>query len=465
MFKSVRLAAAIVATLSVGFVNGCAPVDEAVDTESTADEVKGRDGKDHWFVPSAASLSDAQAKVARHNDAINNAPNRRADHGPYAMFHQAGKPIRGAVLLFHGFSSRPHQMSVLAQYLFDNGYDVYLPNLYGQGFADPKASWAQTKLKPAFQVAVTKKLDEEGLGALIRNDPNRKQSDDGGLIMKLSFVANNPLNGDVAGALKAAGDYDDETRFQKFMDSNHGMYLTDAKERLAEIEGLAGPETNAAGGAATPGVKKIPIFTLGLSVGGAVALGLGEARKDRLSGVVAYAPLLRQFSKTTFPFAVEEFFVNGVGPLGTYNFSGWGPTFPMAAFTASNRFGSEVRERVRDMTDLPAFIVSTENEDGADNKAQSDFYDALGGARNNYWYTYKANRKVPHPMVHPAQVSQGMQNTAWKTLYRETLRFLVNGNVDKAELDKAEPSRESASRPGAITAGSPEAYPPVNAAP
>jgi hypothetical protein len=43
---------------------------------------------------------------------------------------------------------------------------------------------------------------------------------------------------------------------------------------------------------------------------------------------------------------------------------------------------------------------------------------------------------VPHPMVDPTEVSQGMSNRFWQTLYQETYRFLSTGEAKLANLEQ-----------------------------
>lgn len=57
--------------------------------------------------------------------------------------------------------------------------------------------------------------------------------------------------------------------------------------------------------------------------------------------------------------------------------------------------------------------------------------------------TYPRDAPVQHPLVHPDLVSQGMQKGFWRTLYRETLRFLVRGQVVPDLLLLEEPPSES----------------------
>ena len=92
------------------------------------------------------------------------------------------------------------------------------------------------------------------------------------------------------------------------------------KSRLAELAALPGD-----------------VYTVGLSVGGAVAIGLAAAHPDRVEQVVAYAPLLQ------VNFDDRRQYVNLKGPLHIKDM-GWDPNLqnPVGALTAANRFGGSV---------------------------------------------------------------------------------------------------------------------------
>lgn len=208
--------------------------------------------------------------------------------------------------------------------------------------------------------------------------------------------------------------------FERYFRSSHGQFLTDAQARLEELSALPGP-----------------IYTIGLSVGGTVALGLAEMNQDRIKGVVAYAPLLKIFGKK------RREYVQLTGPLDISE-TGWDPDlrFPVGALTAADYLGSEVRspERIKQLKRTPVFMTITENEDAADIEANEQFFADLveqatpapaqsDEQTGNYFYKYPSAAMVPHPMVDPTEVSQGMRNLFWQGLYQETLRFLTKGEV------------------------------------
>lgn len=85
----------------------------------------------------------------------------------------------------------------------------------------------------------------------------------------------------------------------------------------------------------------------------------------------------------------------------------------------------------------------TENEDATDVAAGEKFFAEVSSASNlefdcnhrNWLYKYPAAAMVPHPMIDPTEVSQGMRNLFGQSLYQETLRFLVTGNVEPHNLE------------------------------
>jgi alpha-beta hydrolase superfamily lysophospholipase len=68
-------------------------------------------------------------------------PDQREDATPYYLLHKQGEYVYGTVLMFHGFSATTGQMALLAQYLFENGFNVYQPALCGHYFNKPAKYW------------------------------------------------------------------------------------------------------------------------------------------------------------------------------------------------------------------------------------------------------------------------------------------------------------------------------------
>jgi alpha-beta hydrolase superfamily lysophospholipase len=72
---------------------------------------------------------------------IQDHPDQREDATPYYLLHKQGEYVYGTVLMFHGFSATTGQMALLAQYLFENGFNVYQPALCGHYFNKPAKYW------------------------------------------------------------------------------------------------------------------------------------------------------------------------------------------------------------------------------------------------------------------------------------------------------------------------------------
>ncbi|XP_024531302.1 uncharacterized protein LOC9633504 [Selaginella moellendorffii] len=101
----------------------------------------------------------------------------------------------------------------------------------------------------------------------------------------------------------AALDQGDRSQdFQRFFDSSHLDYFTEAEQRLEDVHALPGP-----------------IFAIGISMGGATALHLANTYPDTISKVVAYAPLLKTMDDSRREFALA------IGPLDVKE-TGWEPS-------------------------------------------------------------------------------------------------------------------------------------------
>ena len=378
--------------------------------------------------PSAEQLRYVNQAIAHRINAIDNHPDRRVGAYPYALFHEPGQMIYGTVLMFHGFSARPHQMWRLADYLFKNGFNVYQANLAGQALVEPSQNWPQVTLKPEYANALRQKVAADPV--LSKFVGNLKQSDSPsqlqrpGRLQMMSLMARlvrvEPRILDMKRAIESPSDPD----FDKYYDSDHERYLTEALGYLGDLEAMPGP-----------------IFTVGLSVGGAVALGLAAAQPQRIQRVVTYAPLLethgsdrRQYVELTGPLSLREM--------------GWDPSlqFPVSCLTATDRFGSAYVNSdtsIQTLRSTPTLMVLTENEDAAEVKTNEAFFRAIGGtAQGHQLHKYPAEDLVPHPMVDPTEVSQGMSNAFWQTLYQETYRFLTTGKANGQQFSTLTPSSD-----------------------
>lgn len=374
-----------------------------------------------YFTPSTQQITETKQKIDAYIQSIDANPDRRSGAYPYYLFHEAGEEIRGTVLMFHGFSAKPHQMWRLADYLFQNGFNVYQVTLAGHNFIPADKYWPQVDLKPEIAIPLREKVQKDpvlqNFFANLAAEPNnfRRPSyrHQIGLVARLLKIE--PRLFDIIKAIELNDDPD----FDEYFVSSHLNYLQDARDRLAELDAMPGP-----------------IYTIGLSVGGAVALGLAADKPERIKRVVAYAPLLKVYG------IERRQYVMLAGPLDISEL-GWEPSlrFPVGCFTAADRFGGFVRHphNVNILRNIPTFLVLTQNEDAADIETNQEFFEDIGGERKGHrYYLYPSRDLVPHPMVDPTEVSQQMSNRFWQSLYQETFRFLTVGNVDNPNMGNVE---------------------------
>ncbi|HEY9749293.1 MAG TPA: alpha/beta fold hydrolase [Allocoleopsis sp.] len=372
--------------------------------------------------PTAEQLAQTKRAIDAYVASIDANPDRRSGAYPYYLFHEPGQTIQGTVLMFHGFSAKPHQMWRLAEYLFQNGFNVYQATLAGHAFARPNQYWPQVDLKPEIAEPLRRKVQKDPVlqnyfANLAANPSDRRRpSTTQRIALTARLLAIEPRLLDIIQAISQPDDPD----FERYYISSHLNYLSEAKARLAELDALPGP-----------------IYTVGLSVGGAVALSLAATHPNRIQRVVAYAPLLKVNGEQ------HRQYVNLTGPLDIKEL-GWDPNlqFPVGALTAADRFGSAFvldPKQIRNLQTVSTFLVLTENEDAADVKTNQAFFQEIGGTqRGHYSYLYPAQDLVPHPMVDPTEVSQGMSNRFWQSLYQETFRFLTQGTVNLSNMKNLE---------------------------
>lgn len=185
-----------------------------------------------------------------------------------------------------------------------------------------------------------------------------------------------------------------------------------------------------------------PISTLGLSVGGNVAISVAERHPD-VAHVVAYAPFLwpRENRVQALMFAnhVTDVVTTGraADALNRLSYS-WGPECRRdtlsgdrpghSHFFAGNVYGATELgwQVVRDASKLQGQlqVFATEVDDAADESALRELFARAGGAPRHGWYRYPAAEGVPHPMVHPHE-DKGVGQCPG--LYAMTLRFLDTG--------------------------------------
>jgi pimeloyl-ACP methyl ester carboxylesterase len=369
--------------------------------------------------PSAAQIEQTQKAIEAYIQRINADPGRREGAYPYYRFHAPGEAILGTIMIFHGFSAKPHQMWRLTEYLFESGYNIYQPSIAGHVYLPPSQRWCQVDLKPEIADPLRAKIAQDPvlqlyLANLAGAENFAKPSYTQRLALMAKLKALDPRLEEVVAAALGG----DDAAFKQYFISDHMRYLADARDRLAELDAMPGD-----------------IYTIGLSVGGAVALGLAADRPDRIKKVVAYAPLLEIYGDD------RRQYVNLAGPLDIKEL-GWDPNlrFPVGALTAAGRFGQWVVKNGAKLKNTPTFMVLTENEDAADIETNRRFFEAIKGA-SSQMFIYPAADLVPHPMVDPSEVSQGMSNRFWQTLYQETYRFLNLGEARLGNLEQIEQDR------------------------
>ena len=366
------------------------------------------------IMPTVAEIETVKAAIEIYLNQVRSHPDQRPGAHPYYRFHPPNQPIYGTVMIFHGFSMRPHQMWRLAEYLFENGFNVYQLALAGHEYLQPDKHWPQIDLKPEYAAPLMQKvLADPVLQSALTQVAEAKAVAVGqqyALLQRLFSVV--PEMRDFADAIA----HPKRPTFDRYFTSSHTAFLTTAQQRLNELSAMPGP-----------------IYAVGLSVGGATALGLAGSAEGRIEKAVAYAPLLK------IEGAARRTFVQLTGPLNI-NETGWDPNlqFPVGALTAADYFGGEIRENPESLRNIPIFMVLTENEDAADIATDEAFFadvNALRDADGASWlYKYPASAMVPHPMIDPSEVSQGMSNLFWQSLYQETLRFLTSGEVSRSNL-------------------------------
>lgn len=87
------------------------------------------------------SIRQAKSKMDKFVQKCPGHPDKREYALPYYLLHNEGDSVYGTVIIFHGFSATTTQMSLLAQYLYENGFNVYQPALCGHYFNKPDQYW------------------------------------------------------------------------------------------------------------------------------------------------------------------------------------------------------------------------------------------------------------------------------------------------------------------------------------
>ena len=97
-------------------------------------------------------MRQAKHEMDKFVQNISGHPEKRENASPYYLLHEAGQAVYGTVLMFHGFSATTWQTSLLAQYLFDNGFNVYQPSLCGHYFVNPDKNWPKVLPLPHLSI-------------------------------------------------------------------------------------------------------------------------------------------------------------------------------------------------------------------------------------------------------------------------------------------------------------------------
>lgn len=424
--------------------------------------------------PNANEVNLTMGRISAYIDDINN----RASEGdssrrveiyrntggtpePYCLFHKPLEPIYGTVILFHGFNDRPQQQAALASYLFHSGFNVYNAFLVNHWRVPGTAFWPKTayrldvlervkteleKPENAAAIAVLKNHLESPNTSPEHAQPGTLDEEDTGILDQILAPA-----GLSSSDIKDAWTDPGGPSFRKLFNFDNGnlnsptpdflTFITDAQARLDDLKAMPGP-----------------VFISGLSVGGAVVLGLAEAevaanpdpRNRRIRGVISQAGWLKSISDDT------QSQVMLVGPLddkvtaagGSYPIS-W-PNhkveFSPASIAATAALGSYVtrEQRVAALATVRTAFITTNVEVSADNKAVKKLFDAMNAGIPNYhqYVEYPAGHNVGHAMTDPenyrgeeAAGSGGNHwNVYWRTLYQEIFRFYTTGKIDQRQL-------------------------------
>ncbi len=203
-------------------------------------------------LPTEDQIHQTRQAIAAYITSIDQHPERRDGAYPYYLCHEAGQPICGTVMMFHGFSARPHQTWRLADYLFRNGFNVYQCTLAGHALIHPAKNWPQVDLKPEIAGPLKEKVaNDPVLETFFTNLANSSNGvtrlnplQQSALVARL--VAIEPRLLDIIKSIETPNDPD----FDEYYTSSHMDFLTHAEARLQELASLPGP-----------------IYAVGLSVG------------------------------------------------------------------------------------------------------------------------------------------------------------------------------------------------------
>ncbi|NEP43275.1 MAG: alpha/beta hydrolase, partial [Okeania sp. SIO2H7] len=369
------------------------------------------------IIPKTEQLSQVKNTIDTRISNIDANSNRRVGAYPYYLFHPPEKPILGTIIIFHSFGAIPHQMSLLAKSLFNNGFNIYQPCLAGHAFIPPEKYWPQAHIKPKLASLIKEKIKEDAVLQNYLNNidanldkfnfPTAREQE----ILRERLLKIEPRLEDFFWAIERESDKD----FYRYFNSESLKYLIDARARLAEL-------------AAMPG----PIYAIGLSVGATVALSLAATEPQRVKKVVAYAPLLKIREPKLSGFLHIAGLLNLKQNIWEENLYS-----SMEGLIAAVHLGKllMVSQKRRNLWKVPTLFVLTENDEIADIEKPQKFVEAIRGKwKGHRCYVYPRIDLVPHQMVDPRSPSNGMSNIFWRNLYRETRRFLQFGDIKEEKM-------------------------------
>lgn len=374
---------------------------------------------DSYPLPTSLQISATQATIDHYLQPINRDPNSRIDTVPYYQFHDItprSKKIWGTVLIFHDFSATPRQTRPLADYLYAHGFNIYQASIAGHAVLPPDKFWPQISFKPKLYDLLRQQVENDPIfqnyrQALITNSEyvamlTRAQRS--ALLERLLTLE--PRLQEVISALNS----DTLPQTTPYFDSTTATYLEHAQDRLTDLAELPSP-----------------IYVIGIGLGATLGLLLAADRPHRIKRVVAYAPFLQLWREFYQYWLMADVF-NIREPGWQQQISCPARTWAPLAELSQTLSMAKVQKNLRK---VPIFWVSTENDEVNDPEADSQFMQQLGGTwKGNYHYLYPRHALVPRAVITPPSDSLGMSNYFWRSLYQETWRFLVTGEVDQRHL-------------------------------
>lgn len=214
---------------------------------------------------------------------------------PMYYFHDVGTRVHGTAVVFHGGAGRPSDMVLIAKYLFDNNFNVYLPALAGHALVTdqwPYGLLRDEKLRKKVRNALISDKRYERINAFAVKDMAKlisfEDTVDRPFVTTAFKILKERLSEEEYGVLTSAFDmligpkdlsklyYNGvEKDIQKMFAFDGSRYMSNPEERLSDVASLPGP-----------------VFALGYSLGGVQAFYLAS-RAKHLKRIVTLAPGIR----------------------------------------------------------------------------------------------------------------------------------------------------------------------------